>query len=152
MHFFQFVAVGEYCRTPANLNGYCMDTSQCKSFNALAFSGAPLAECSNSEVCCPLPFNPKSSRTLSEPQGKLFQLQPRMFSTPDSELNSDSCGEMRNINKIAQGKNASVGEFPFMVLLQYSEGVDGEEVFNCAGTLITPRYVLTAAHCITSSL
>jgi suppressor of tumorigenicity protein 14 len=49
--------------------------------------------------------------------------------------------------KIAGGKPALPGQFPWQVALVRSEGEDRFSAFFCGGSLISDRYVLTAAHC-----
>ncbi|XP_055844115.1 serine protease grass-like [Episyrphus balteatus] len=56
-----------------------------------------------------------------------------------------NCGKS-DANRVANGENANLSEFPWMALLIYSDGV--ERTINCGGSLIHERYVLTAAHCI----
>ncbi|XP_058816383.1 uncharacterized protein LOC131679667 [Topomyia yanbarensis] len=56
--------------------------------------------------------------------------------------NHKECGIL-GIDRIVNGEVAAVFEFPWMVLLQAGSGK-----FVCGGTLISRRYVLTAAHCI----
>ncbi|XP_055389933.1 uncharacterized protein LOC129618930 [Condylostylus longicornis] len=49
--------------------------------------------------------------------------------------------------KIIGGKAAEIGEYPHMAALGYGTG---ELTWDCAGSLISDRYVLTAGHCVSS--
>ena len=61
------------------------------------------------------------------------------------------CGTRSTIENIVGGQTAQIGEFPYMALLGYF-GEDGETVtFDCGGSLINRRYVMTAAHCHTAT-
>ena len=63
-----------------------------------------------------------------------------------------SCSALPNLESefepkylIAQGSNANYGRFPWMVLIQQPMG---DVVRRCGGSIITARWILTAAHCI----
>lgn len=56
-------------------------------------------------------------------------------------------------NRIFGGDEAEPGEFPFQVALLLAENLDDDPVSQfgaqfCGGSLITPEWVLTAAHCL----
>ena len=50
--------------------------------------------------------------------------------------------------RIAGGKKAAPGDWPWMALLGYSREGESEPSFECGGTLISRRNVLTSAHCL----
>lgn len=65
---------------------------------------------------------------------------------PDSTL----CGiELTDVDRITGGIHTELEEFPWLVALMYRENGNGSDVsFRCGGTLISTRYVVTAAQCL----
>lgn len=59
-------------------------------------------------------------------------------------LESINCGEYKN-SSVDFGTMVKLNEFPFMALLKYN----GTESNLCGGTLITNRFVISVAHCMT---
>src|ERR1700679_263526 len=47
---------------------------------------------------------------------------------------------------IVGGKNAAIADFPSLAFIQAGDKQTGG--FQCTGTVIAPRVILTAAHCV----
>ncbi|XP_017058134.2 uncharacterized protein LOC108099270 [Drosophila ficusphila] len=62
-----------------------------------------------------------------------------------------TCGGVAIRNRIYDGVDTDLNEFPWMVLLEYRNRRGGLST-SCAGSLINQRYVLTAAHCLTGRI
>ncbi|XP_045528450.1 serine protease easter-like [Pieris brassicae] len=57
----------------------------------------------------------------------------------------ETCGSILG-NRIFGGKYAKLYEFPWMALISYNT-MNGPQ-FECSGTIINSKYILTAAHCV----
>ncbi|XP_032521123.2 CLIP domain-containing serine protease HP8-like [Danaus plexippus] len=82
----------------------------------------------NPKICCPSQF---------EMRGGLDLLP-----------NTTVCGIQTN-DRIVGGQQADLDEHPWMVLIKYE--IPKGSTFACGGVLISPRYVMTAAHCVKGS-
>ncbi|XP_044734747.1 phenoloxidase-activating factor 2-like [Chrysoperla carnea] len=81
---------------------------------------------------------------------------PLPITTPKPPQKPSGCG-VRNPEGVGfritgdKDNEAQFGEFPWMVAILREDTVDGKTKFNiyqCGGSLIHPRVVLTAAHCV----
>ncbi|XP_018301490.1 serine protease easter-like, partial [Mycetomoellerius zeteki] len=62
-------------------------------------------------------------------------------------LDHTLCGPVTQ-PKVFGGNKTGIFQYPWMALIAYDTGRPNPE-FRCGGTVISSRYVLTAAHCVT---
>ncbi|XP_034102949.1 serine protease snake [Drosophila albomicans] len=105
--------------------------------------GANVKYCNEFEdiVCCPLPLNVQQRLMVDETRP--YEKQCKRF----NEMRP-TC---RNVPFIIGGTKAEAREFPFMALVGSKERNKTEVSWDCGGTLIHPRFVVTAAHCLVTN-
>ncbi|CAH1730241.1 unnamed protein product [Chironomus riparius] len=101
-------------------------------------------------ICCPDNAVDEAYPSLSPPR----DLKTKSLNDIENHrniklINERTCGAISS-NRIVGGVNANIREFPWAALLGY-QLVD-QLVWQCGGTLISQRFVLTACHCITKEL
>lgn len=93
-------------------------------------------------ICCPEDgVAARSNFDSIDEKTKTMESLCKNFKVP-SETNSV---------RILGGKESLVGEFPHYALLGYRKGEESNASFDCGGTLISNKHVLTAAHCCRKS-
>lgn len=115
---------------PCSDNEFCIDVKQCPTYKQYA-----------NERFQNWPENLRTEAKAKHCNTEMVDGTNTISVCCRSVMNSPDCG-IQGDDRISKGQVAKPFEFPWMVLLRDRSGQ-----FVCGGTLVSPRYVLTAAHC-----
>ncbi|KPJ18878.1 Serine protease easter [Papilio machaon] len=98
------------------------------------------------KVCCSDLFTSPSLNVENESKNNTQIYGDEIENHRNIRLLPSECGDVDG-NRIVGGTSAGLYEFPWLALISYREN-ERKLMFECGGTVINARYVLTAAHCI----
>ncbi|KAL3268351.1 hypothetical protein HHI36_007467 [Cryptolaemus montrouzieri] len=158
--YFLLHTLDPICKPPRG--DVCVDIYECPFFESLLEkTGLPrphhvIKEIRNKQcgfvgknpaVCCSK-INTSHDKELKEETTN--EIEDKIQHKNIDLLPTENCGPISLNSRIIHGKEAVLGEFPWMALIVYSTN-NGPD-FLCGGTLISDKYILTAAHCVLKTI
>ncbi|KAI9580744.1 serine protease 7 [Glossina fuscipes] len=164
------------CRNPNRRIGQCISIYNCESLlevvkevnlNALELQFLQESQCERGygrppHVCCTSDKGYTTTPTVTQRTTTTTSRPVTRVTTPRTWLSASpspsnglgnvlpvppNCGHVTLGDKIYMGNDTGLDQYAWMVLLSYRDK-NGNEEFNCGGSLINQRYVVTAAHCV----
>jgi len=86
----------------------------------------------------------------SQPVSQTINALPLSINTEAVPLRVQNC-DFSAVKLIVGGEASELGEFPHQAAVGYKGRTSRNILWNCGGTLISERFVLTAAHCVNTS-
>lgn len=136
------------CRTPDHRDGACTPVQQCASIRDEYFSNNRVLNEDEIDFLRQLQCKSKDV-TVCCPDG-VMTIDRNLTATRDGDLPNPrtfECGLNTLADRIVGGNYTAIDEYPWYALLEYVSK-KGTRAFQCGGSLINNRYVLTAAHCL----
>lgn len=155
---------GGGCKTPVNQPGSCVLVAECDFIRRVL--AKPVLEkndvryieasrCGTYQkkalVCCALPATAAPNIGGTGSSGSIGQrVQTSGLSLEDKRRLlplAPQCGVQYD-DRIVGGERTGVTAYPWLARIQHYDDRSNKYMFHCGGSLISTRYVLTAAHCL----